>query len=87
MVFSRGIGAPTILGISRTTERTKLARRPGQRNERDGSSPGEERWPISRYSAHMPRPTIRRSCGGGGHELRTAVHSSYSSTKIIDNKY
>lgn len=30
--------------------------------ERDGSSPGEERWPISRYSAHMPRPTIQRSC-------------------------
>lgn len=60
-----GTGAPTTRGISRTTERTKLARRPRQRNrERDGSSPGEERWPISRYSAHMPRPTIRRSCGG-----------------------
>lgn len=33
-----------------------------EERERDGSSAGEERWPISRYSAHMPRPSIRRSC-------------------------
>lgn len=50
-----------------------------KQKERDGSSPGEERWPISRYSAHMPRPTIRCSCSRTGRAPRRvtliSVHS------------
>lgn len=43
------------LDTNRTTERTKLARESGHEKERPGlSALGEERWPISRYSAHMP---------------------------------
>jgi len=37
--------------------------------QRDDSSLGEERWPISRYSAHMPRSTTRCSCGGTSYRV------------------
>lgn len=94
-MFSRGAGAPATLDVNRTTERTKLALRSATKEkEREGSSPGEERWPISRYSAHMPRPTIRYSCSSTlyridaprctGRALRSNAHKCAFSRGSID---
>lgn len=54
---------------TRATEPNKLARErrrrsrsePSRRRERMLLFLGEERWPISRYSAHMPSPRLDRA--------------------------